>query len=176
MALLLSRNNRDAARSQAALFGFVKRADGVHDDPVDVFSHQRIDIVPLPFGIEIAVAKHDVDARGIGGIFGAARHFGKERVTNIAQDQAQDVGTAGDEAASEPIGAVVQPGGSLEHTLAGEPVHAVTVVQRARSRSNGDSGGLSDVSQFYYFGGGGGSAILQTLPIMPDWPATVACP
>jgi len=87
--------------------------------------------VPLLFGIEIAVAQYNVATGGISGIFSAPRHLRKERIADIAQDQAQDLRTARDETAGQPIRPVVEAGCGLQHALAGEPMYPVIAVQRA---------------------------------------------
>src|SRR3954449_1311146 len=102
--MAVQQNDRNSAFGKALLFCSIERSDGIHDNPIDVLLHERMDIALLPFRVQVAIAKNDIRASGECRVFRPASNVSEERIADVADDQPDNLGPASHQPTSKSIG------------------------------------------------------------------------
>jgi hypothetical protein len=148
---VVEQDDGDSAGGEALLLFLVESPDGVHEDAVDALFEERFDVLHLFGVIEIAVAENEVAGTGAGGVFGSAGYFGEEGVADIADDQREGVGAAGDEGTGDTVWPVAETFSDGADALAGLIAYAVDTAESAGNGGDVDAGLAGDIADSNFF-------------------------
>ena len=107
-----------------------------------------MDVALLSFRIQIAVAENHIRAGRERRVFRTSGDVREKRIPDIADNEPDDLGTAGHQATSEAIGPVMKSGRHLQHPLPRRRIHTVRPAQGSRSCRDRDAGRRRYVAQF----------------------------
>src|SRR6185312_16436155 len=119
----------------------------VHDDAIDSLLNERVDVMHLFARIHIAVAEQNIKTSYISCILRTACHISKIRITNVANDQANGVGSPCNQAARETIGLVIEMGGSLKYAFPRIRMNSVCPIQSPRRCCERNPGCIGNILQ-----------------------------
>ena len=122
------------------------RRDAEQDQPVDPELQERLDRLVLEGGIPLAVADQHAQSVAVQALLQPVEELGVERVVQVGDERADQVGTAFDQAARDRVGPVAELAGRLQHGLPAVLADVRRSAQYERDQRFGDAGSLGDVA------------------------------